>query len=523
MGRLAPRVGSIPDAEASEHRFKMAFAHAAIGVAITDLGGRFRRANSAFCQILRMTEQELLATDLLSLTHLEDREAEADSIRWMVRNGDCGFVTEKRYCSPHGPDIWAQDSVAPLRNANGVPTRLLIFAQDISQRRRMEQALRENEQRSRLTFDMAPIGIALTALDGRWLRVNRSLCDLLGYDERTMLTLTFQEVTHPDDLDTDLELSERLLAGAIDRYTMEKRYLHRLGHIVWIQLHVALIRDEDGQPQCFIAQMKAIGDRKRAEQENARLLREAQSARDRLEAMSRRLVTLQEEERRRIARELHDEIGQVLTGLQLMMEAGARSGPVSALQRAREIVVELMGRVRDLSRDLRPPMLDDLGLVPTLLWHLENLRQQVGMEVLFHHRGLDGRLPADIELTVFRVVQEALTNVVRHAGVRRATIALAKSGQRLRLHVQDAGRGFDARAIAPGTNGLSCMRERVLLAGGTVALESAPGKGTRITLELPLMRRPNDLSDVAHTRAPATPAVPAMAGHRIRPRARRRS
>jgi signal transduction histidine kinase len=205
--------------------------------------------------------------------------------------------------------------------------------------------------------------------------------------------------------------------------------------------------------------------------------------------VSRRLVTLQEEERRITARELHDEVGQILTGLKLMLEARPRGEDVSELT---DLVAQLQQRVRDLSLNLRPPMLDDHGLVPTLIWHFERYRSQTRIEVRFHHRGIGARLPAETEIAAFRIIQEALTNVARHAGVLEATVELHLEGTLLELRVEDEGVGFDPAAPTAPSGGLSGMRERALLAGGRFAVDSQPGAGTRLLARLPVpeLRRP---------------------------------
>jgi PAS domain S-box-containing protein len=223
---------------------------------------------------------------------------------------------------------------------------------------------------------------------------------------------------------------------------------------------------------------------------NAQLFADVRAARERLQALSRRLVDVQETERRHFARELHDEIGQGLTGLALTLEMSRRGRPEEArghLADAQALVLELMARVRQLSLDLRPAMLDDLGLVPALQWLFERYTAQTGVAVAFRHTGV-GRLPPDVETAVYRIVQEALTNVARHARVREVAVRLAATPERLQLEVEDRGAGFDADAAqtASATGGLLGMRERVSLLGGRLSLTSAPAHGTRLTADLPL-------------------------------------
>jgi signal transduction histidine kinase len=203
------------------------------------------------------------------------------------------------------------------------------------------------------------------------------------------------------------------------------------------------------------------------------------------------LVELQEAERRHITRELHDEIGQVLTALRLALEMGTRvtaAGARRGIDEAKALVQELISGVRELSLDLRPAMLDDLGLLPALLWHIERYTAQTRVKVAFEHTGLETRFSPEAETAAYRIVQEALTNVARHAAVNRATVVLGVTQDMLYLQIQDTGVGFDPQVALASTtsSGLAGMRERATLLRGRLVVESAPGAGTRVTAELPL-------------------------------------
>lgn len=225
---------------------------------------------------------------------------------------------------------------------------------------------------------------------------------------------------------------------------------------------------------------------------NSRLYEEVFDTRERLQALSRRLVEVQETERRRVARELHDEIGQALTGLKLSLEMVGRLPIEEAktkLGEAQALVNEIMERVRGLSLELRPSMLDDLGLLPTLLWHFGRYTAQTNVEVEFKHRGLDGqRFSPEVEISAYRIIQEALTNVARHARVRRVTVGTRSDQRTLLIKIEDEGAGFDSKiALTAGkSSGLTGMRERASLLGGTLTLQSSLGGGTHLMAELPV-------------------------------------
>ncbi len=236
---------------------------------------------------------------------------------------------------------------------------------------------------------------------------------------------------------------------------------------------------------------KALGQQIGVAIENARLFESVRESHKQMQTLSHRLVEIQEAERRYIARELHDEVGQNLTGLKLTLEMSERLSNENAkpgIVEAQSIVGKLMGLVRELSLNLKPAMLDDLGLIPTLLWHLERFTTQTGVQVTFKHTGLNARFPRDVETSAYRIVQEALTNIARHSKTDEATVRLWSDNHTLGVQIEDHGVGFNADAVLNmvGSSGLKGMRERAELLGGQFTLETHPGRGTSLTAELPL-------------------------------------
>jgi signal transduction histidine kinase len=206
------------------------------------------------------------------------------------------------------------------------------------------------------------------------------------------------------------------------------------------------------------------------------------------------IITAQEEERRRIARELHDETGQSLTSLTLGLASITQSYEVGDIHRKAVELRALAGRtldeVHNLSRGLRPSILDDLGLVPALERHLQEYQSR-GLRVDLHALGLEGRLPGPVEIAVYRIVQEALTNIVKHAAASAVSVLLERRDGAVRIIVEDDGRGFELhRVLASGDAdrglGLHGMHERAVLLGGSLTVESAPGRGTTVFASIPL-------------------------------------
>jgi signal transduction histidine kinase len=208
-------------------------------------------------------------------------------------------------------------------------------------------------------------------------------------------------------------------------------------------------------------------------------------------ALSRRLVEVQEEERRHLARELHDGIGQTLTCLAFAFEAAASAPPETAtakLGEVRGLLEEALSQVRELSFSLRPALLDHLGLLPALGSLIERYTARTGVCVNFRQAGCSGRLAPELETAAYRIAQEALTNVARHAGVREAVVRVWVHAETLAVQVEDEGVGFDppAMRIAGRSHGLAGMHERARLLGGRLVIESAPGSGVHLLAELPL-------------------------------------
>ncbi|MEA2604457.1 MAG: hypothetical protein QOF89_5449 [Acidobacteriota bacterium] len=229
---------------------------------------------------------------------------------------------------------------------------------------------------------------------------------------------------------------------------------------------------------------------------NERLFARLIEGERRFRGLAKAVWKVQEEEQRRLARELHDGLGQTLTALTHQLERlrekldGAVSPELAArLGDSVDMARLALNETREMSRLLRPPVLDDLGLAPALTWFARTLEQRTGLKVELALDGLDERLDSDVETLVFRLIQEALTNVLRHAGVDRAQVAVRRAGELLELRVADAGRGFDPKSILGGGaagSGLRGMHDRLELFGGRLELSSAPGQGTRISAVVPL-------------------------------------
>ena len=250
----------------------------------------------------------------------------------------------------------------------------------------------------------------------------------------------------------------------------------------------ALARDE-------VQLLTALANQAAIAFQNARLFELVRAGRHRLQNLSKQLLDVQEQERRHIARELHDQIGQALTALKINLQALDRFLPQGEadvyMNESMEIAEKTLQQVRNLSLDLRPSLLDDLGLVPAVRWYLDRQGQRTGIKIKFVAEIGDERLPMQIETTCFRVIQEALTNVVRHAQASRVRVELGQEGNVVDLLMRDDGVGFDVKAAMEDASkgqslGILGLQERIYMIGGRVQFESVLNHGTEIRAQLPI-------------------------------------
>ncbi len=373
-----------------------------------------------------------------------------------------------------------ENYAAPILDAEGVITGAIVVNEDVTARVRAEEALRNAE---RLLVDAEKLGQTGSweqdLVSGQVFNTEANGRLFFG-DDRSKGTRMedYVEAVHPDDRDWVMRRREQLHDG-VGSNDIEFRVLWPDGSVHWIFGRATIVRDQAGRPLRAFGTNADVTERKRAEEE---LGRRAQQ----LEALSRKLIEAQEAERRAVARELHDDFGQVLTALKLNLHRLEYDSSDSI-----ELVDGAITRMRDLAQTLRPPLLDELGLEEALQWHVEHEAKRAGLAFRLAIAHLGRRPPAAVEMACFRVTQEALTNVIRHAQARLVEVELSKTNGTLQLVVRDDGRGYDVpaarkRAIEGASQGLLSMQERVTLAGGDLEIDSAPGRGTSIRVRLPL-------------------------------------
>lgn len=425
--------------------------------------------------------------DFLEHVHGDDRAHVKAVIAGALRTGT-RFEHEERIVRPDGEIRYLLSCGEVIRDERGSPLQMLGICQDITDRKKAENALRESEEQYRLMVtSVRNYAIFMVDCDGRVVSWNEGATRIMGYSDSEILGRHFS-IFYPPGSCEDGELVGKLeLARTLGRHEEEGWHARRSGAHFWASVVMAPICDHTGPLRGFVTVVRDLTQHKEAEQ---RLKDYA----ERLKIVSRRLLDIQEIENRHLARELHDEIGQALTALKLNLAAlqGAvpSLGHDHSLKESIDIVDDTLRQIRNLSLDLRPTILDDLGLEAALRWFAHRQANRAGFTATVTCDPVPDDVPGDLKTACFRIAQQALTNVVRHARASRVSIRLQIRRGRMILTVRDNGCGFDVAAMmknsAQGQSfGLLSMQERASLANGSLEIESAPGEGTAIHAHLP--------------------------------------
>jgi PAS domain S-box-containing protein len=363
----------------------------------------------------------------------------------------------------------------------------LLIAGLLVQRRRLrrsEAALRETETRFRLMADAAPVLIWTSGVDKACTYLNRPWLEFTGRPPELELGDGWAEGVHPDDRAWCLEVYTTHF-DVREPFEMVYRLRRHDGEYRWILDRGVPRLSPGGEFAGYVGACTDITERRRAEDG-------LRASRRELQLLTGRLLEAQEAERRRVARELHDDLNQGLALLSVEIDLLGQRPPASAAEvaaRMRDLttrVKELSSSVHDLSHQLHPSKLEQLGLVAAVRGLCKELKQHHGLEVNFTHDDVPEEIPEATALCLYRIAQEALRNVVKHGGTDRAEVELSGTPEAIRLRVSDEGAGFVPAARGNGGLGLVSMRERLNLVGGEIAIDSRPGGGTRIDVRVPV-------------------------------------
>jgi PAS domain S-box-containing protein len=469
--------------------FHYLFEQASLGIAVEDLEGRLLLANPALCSMLGYREDELCD---MSCSQFDDPQnsQEEGVLFQQLRDGVIDkYSLEKRYVRKQGGQLWGRLNVSLCRNEDGESPLVFAFVEDITERKRSEEALRVSEERFRLAAQAAKMYAYEWEVQTDTVVRSEEYVNVLGYSYQQK-ELTRQQILaaiHPDD--------HALFIGSVDQLTPQNstsqlsyRVIRPDGSVVWLEKSARGFFDEQGTLQRMIGMVANITERKLAEAA--------------LASVSRRLIDAQEQERSRIARELHDDIGQRLAILSVNLARIQRNPPNSSelagrIGEVQKLTLEIAADIQSLSHELHSSRLQYLGLVPAVTGFCREFGEQQKVEIDVKIRDLPVPLPPDISLCFFRVLQEALHNSAKHSGVQSFEVELWETPDEIHLAVRDSGVGFDPDAIKARQGlGLISMEERLKLLNGTLSIESQLQRGTTIHARIPFSARKDSLRPV---------------------------
>ncbi|MDP3251824.1 MAG: PAS domain-containing sensor histidine kinase [Hydrogenophaga sp.] len=466
-------------------------AHAALeAVIVVDQGQRIVMINPAGLDMFRLQREQALGMHLEQLIPERLRELHARHVEQFGLSGQVerpmGARGQVRGLRANGEEFPLEAAIFKSEVVRPTGTQIYYTAllRDLSELRRMSNVIEQLNQRLRALFERAPVAIWITDQD-RVVFANLACAQLLGLPDPLQLVgrSIFELISPPSHealrkqlqrLEADDSVS--LLAASIQ---------HADGTLREVELVVAVLPDHE---RSFVQMV--INDVTQRTREKKDLLRSRRTLRE----LSASLVEAREEERQRIARELHDELGQRLTALKLEMTACMRDHPDGELaERARgmlDMLDETVASARRIAMDLRPLMLDDLGLTAAIEWLVQQFKLRTAIAVTVRLDPALGDLPPGLATTLYRIVQEALTNITRHAQASKVAITLVRSGEELHLTIQDNGVGFNPtpQHRGAGSFGLLGIRERVLMLGGRLSVGNGEGGGARLMVRVPLVR-----------------------------------
>ena len=465
--------------------------------------------NPAALRMFGCSAVDALGSPLSRFIPADRREAHARHVAEFAhggaleaRMGERGLVTGLR---ANGEVFPAEASISRVAVSGpaGPVHYFTALLRDLSQEQELRQQIDALNQRIRAVFELLPVAIWITDGD-RIVFANRASAALFGAIEReALIGRSIYELLVPESCEPVRRTLAQALQGGAVPPTIHERIAGLDGRMRDVVIAIASLPDHGRT----VVQMVITDITERA-REN----RELERSRRDLRRLSASMVQAREDERRRIARELHDELGQRLTALKMELSSlgtaaadSAKAGRIGAML---EMVDDTVATVRRIATELRPLMLDDLGLNAAIDWLADGWSRRMGVAVELHLHAADSALDDAVSIALYRMVQEALTNIARHAHATKVCIEMRRTGSELLLTVQDNGTGFDEAAMyREGSHGLMGMRERALMLGGQLAIGRSPGGGGRVSVRLPLA-----------TPAPPEPQEPAAPAKRSRRR-----
>ena len=416
--------------------------------------------------------------EFVTFVHPDDRDAYANP-EAVLTPGNPTYQASYRVLRPDGGAVWLEARGRAVFNNEGKILRIIGMVMDVTERKHAEDELRASEEKFRRVFRDAGVGMVIVSPDGRFLAANEAFCECLGYTEEELLQKTVQSITLPEDWPSFSKRLREALERGTSFQRVEKRCLNKSGRIITTESSASLIRGPSGEPQYFVGEVLDVTQRKLADEA--------------LSGLSGRLIEAQEEERAWIARELHDDFNQRVALLAFVLEGAKQDFPATEVAARRRIeeacqsVRELATDIQSLSHRLHPSKLEYLGLAAAAAGFCQELSARQNVEIDLHSENIPKAVPKETSLCLFRVLQEALQNAVKHSGVRQFQVLLKAASNEIQLSVHDSGVGFDPdKAMNQHGLGLTSMKERLKLVDGQFSIDSKLQSGTTICARVPL-------------------------------------
>ena len=469
----------IKNSQKTEDQFRTIFDSVNDAIFIHDLEtGAIVDVNRKMCEMYGCSREEAFRLSAADACSGKPPCTEQDALNWL-RKAAAGEPQIFEWHAKHktGRLFWVEVNIK--RATIGAKDRLLVTVRDISERKRAQERLEEYEKAVEGSQDM----IAAVDCDYRYRLANAAFVNYRHTSKEQVIGRTVAEILGQELFEKVVRKNlERAFCGEIVNYTMRQVYPglgERELRVSYLPIHGANGIDR------VTTIIRDMTERKKMEER-------LKDTMEQLRSLSHRLLEVQEKERRYIARELHDEMGQILTALRISLKRAERvkDSTLDEIKESIHMVDGLIGRVRNLSVELRPQVLDDFGLIPAVDWYVKWLSVKAGLKIVFNPDFPETRFSPLIELTCFRIVQEALTNVVRHSGAKTVHVDLGAHDGGLLLTIADDGNGFSAdgtskRGSKSRSFGLLGMQERATLAGGRLELKSRSGRGTVVKAWFP--------------------------------------
>lgn len=469
----------------SEARARAIIEKAGIGVALVDMAdATIQETNPALEQMLGYEAEELRGVAFGRLTHPDDLPAEALQFERASRGEIDHYRTEKRYFRKDGSVLWAKLTASVIQSADGVPRFAVGMVEDVTESRRDAKRLREVGEALEALVRASPLAVVVIDSNGGVQRWNSAAERLFGWTEQDVVGRTLPIVPIEDQAEFQRILGDQLLGCA--QFGVELTRLRKDGARISVSLWTAPLRDPGGEIAGVIGIYADITERKRAE-ERVRAYQEE------LQVLAGELSLAEERERRRIATELHDRIGQTLAFAKMKVGAleaawGGDDGPLADL---RHLLDQAIRDTRLLTFELSSPILYELGLEASLEWLVEDAGRRHGLTAGFRDDGRPKPLAEDVKVLLFQAVRELLVNAAKHARAKGVRVQIRRRGGTVRITVQDDGVG-GASLASPAAGpagagfGLFSIRVRLQQHGGRLEIESRKGRGTRVLLVAPL-------------------------------------